>query len=79
MKKNEKRNRINLGDQIKMVEDRMKNMEKFNFNMANQRLKILKSFNDNIVSLNGKLKARGFVVEEEGKDTKEIGWKRTLL
>ena len=34
-------------------------------------LKILKSLNDNIVILNGKLKARGLFVEEEGKDTEE--------
>ena len=32
----------------------MKNMENFNFNMANQMLNILKSLNENIVSLSGR-------------------------
>ena len=71
MEKNEQRNRTNLGDQIKMVEYQMKNMENFNFSMANQMLNILKSLNDKIVNLSGRLKARGLVVEEDGKDNDE--------
>ena len=46
-------------------------MENFNFIIANQMLTILKSFNDNIVSLNGKLNTRGLVVGEEDKDNDE--------
>ena len=60
-----------MGDQIKLVEDRMKNIEKFNFSMVDQMLSIRKSLNENIVSLSGKLKARGLVVEEEKKDNEE--------
>ena len=39
--------------------------------MANQMLTIVKSLNENIASLGGKLKARGFIVEKDGKDNEE--------
>ena len=68
---NEQWNLISLGDQIKMVKDRMKNMENFNINMANQMLKILNFLNDYIVSLYGMLKAKEFVVDEEGNSIEE--------
>lgn len=53
-----------------MIKDRLKNMENFNINMANQVLQTLNSLNHNIVILNGMLKTRGNFVEE-GKDTKK--------
>ena len=54
-----------------MAEDNMKNMENFNFSMANKMLNILKSLNDNIVSLIGKMKVRGLVADEDGKENDE--------
>ena len=76
VKKNEQRNWTNFGDWIKVVEEKMKNMENFNFSMANQMLNILKSLNENIVSLSGKLKAGVIVVEERERTMMKIGWKR---
>lgn len=54
-----------------MVEKRMQNMDTLNHNMANQMLTILSSLNENLSSLGHKLKARGFVMEKDGKDNDE--------
>lgn len=46
----------------------MKILETYNHNMANQMISILNSLNENIVNLVGKLKARGFLEENEEKE-----------
>lgn len=70
-KKIEQRNPTDQGDRIRMVEKRMHNLETINHTMANQMLTIMKSLSENIVSLGGKMKARGLVVEKDGKDNEE--------
>ena len=49
----------------------MQNLENYNRNMANQMISILNSLNDNITSLAGKLKAKGFLEVNEEKEKVE--------
>ena len=79
VRKNEKNNLTNLGDRMKMVEERMKNMEKFNYSMSNLMITILKSLSDNIFNISGKLKSRGFFMEKDGKDNDEDRMEEDML
>lgn len=54
-----------------MVEKRIHNLETYNHSMANQMISIMNCLNENIITLTGKLKARGVVVENEENDKGE--------
>ena len=50
------------------MERRVKNIENYNHNLANQMISLLASINDNILSLSGNLRERNQLVEEEDQN-----------
>lgn len=67
-KKIDNENQEDQEDRDSLVERRIKNLENYNHNLANQMISLLNSINDNILSLSGDLKDRGMLAGEDGKD-----------
>ena len=54
-----------------LMERRVKNIENYNHNLANQLFSLLSSINNNIISLTGWIKDREMQDKEKGKDREE--------
>lgn len=67
-KKTDNENQEDQEDRDSLVERRIKNLENYNHNLANQMISLLNSINENILSLSSDLKDRGLLAGEDGKD-----------